>query len=375
RRARARGSPPATGTASCSRRSRRAGAGRSAGCAASPAGRPQGPAPRVPVRAGGGRRGSRAGAGARGRTGRARRPAGPAVPDARRRPAAAAARGGAAAARRDGAVRTGCPRAAPRSVGRLAVHSPIGRRVPGRVPAPSRPTGAPAPHRRRPTRPKPRRSTVQTPSGHPVESTSAARVVVLVSGAGSNLAAILAAHDDAAYGARVVGVVSDKADAGGLDLARRAGVAAVTVAPGNFADRAAWNEAVAQAVDVFRPDLVVLAGFMRILGPAFVGRFAGRTINTHPALLPSFPGAHGVRDALAYGVRVTGCTVHVVDDGVDTGPIVAQVAVPVEDGDDEESLHERIKVAERALLVETVGRVAREGMRIEGRRVVLGGAS
>ncbi len=200
---------------------------------------------------------------------------------------------------------------------------------------------------------------MQTPSGHPVESTSAARVVVLVSGAGSNLAAILAAHDDA----------------GGLDLARRAGVAAVTVAPGDFVDRAAWNEAVAQAVDVFRPDLVVLAGFMRILGPAFVGRFAGRTINTHPALLPSFPGAHGVRDALAYGVRVTGCTVHVVDDGVDTGPIIAQVAVPVEDGDDEESLHERIKVAERALLVETVGRVAREGLRIEGRRVVLGGVS
>ncbi len=160
---------------------------------------------------------------------------------------------------------------------------------------------------------------MQTPSGHPVESTSAARVVVLVSGAGSNLAALLAAHDDAAYGARVVGVVSDKADAGGLDLAREAGVAAVVVAPGDFADRAAWNEAVAQAVDVFRPDLVVLAGFMRILGPAFVGRFAGRTLNTHPALLPSFPGAHGVRDALAYGVRVTGCTVHVVDDGVDTG--------------------------------------------------------
>lgn len=213
---------------------------------------------------------------------------------------------------------------------------------------------------------------MQTPSGHPVESTSAARVVVLVSGAGSNLAAILAAHDDAAYGARVVGVVSDKADAGGLDLAREAGVAAVVVAPGDFDDRAAWNEAIAQAVDVFRPDLVVLAGFMRILGPAFVGRFAGRTINTHPALLPSFPGAHGVRDALAYGVRVTGCTVHVVDDGVDTGAIIAQVAVPVDEGDDETSLHERIKVAERALLVETVGRVAREGLRIEGRRAVLG---
>ncbi|WP_069387542.1 phosphoribosylglycinamide formyltransferase [Cellulosimicrobium cellulans] len=213
---------------------------------------------------------------------------------------------------------------------------------------------------------------MQTPSGHLVESTSARRVVVLVSGAGSNLAAILAAHDDPAYGARVVGVVSDKPGAGGLDLARDAGVPAVVVEPGDFADRAAWDAGVAQAVDVFRPDLVVLAGFMRILGPAFVGRFAGRTINTHPALLPSFPGAHGVRDALAYGVKVSGCTVHVVDDGVDTGPIIAQTAVPVEDGDDEASLHARIKVAERALLVETVGRVAREGMRVEGRSVVLG---
>lgn len=215
-------------------------------------------------------------------------------------------------------------------------------------------------------------STVQTPSGHLVESSSAARVVVLVSGAGSNLAALLAAHEDPAYGARVVGVVSDKPAAGGLGLARDAGVAAVVVEPEDFPDRAAWDEGVAQAVDVFRPDLVVLAGFMRILGPAFVGRYAGRTVNTHPALLPSFPGAHGVRDALAYGVKVTGCTVHVVDDGVDTGPIIAQVAVPVEDGDDEASLHERIKVAERALLVETVGRVAREGLRVEGRRAVLG---
>ncbi|WP_454041204.1 phosphoribosylglycinamide formyltransferase [Cellulosimicrobium sp. Marseille-Q8652] len=213
---------------------------------------------------------------------------------------------------------------------------------------------------------------MQTPSGHLVESSSAARVVVLVSGAGSNLAAMLAAHEDPAYGARVVGVVSDKPAAGALDLARDAGVAAVVVQPADFPDRAAWDAGVAQAVDVFRPDLVVLAGFMRILGPAFVGRFAGRTLNTHPALLPSFPGAHGVRDALAHGVKVTGCTVHVVDDGVDTGPIIAQVAVPVEDDDDETSLHERIKVAERALLVETVGRVARDGLRVEGRRAVLG---
>ncbi len=218
---------------------------------------------------------------------------------------------------------------------------------------------------------------MQTPSGHPVVSTSAqttsqARVVVLASGGGSNLAALLAAHDDAGFGARVVGVVSDKPGAGALDLARDAGVASVVVAPADFADRAAWNVGMAEAVAVFRPDYVVLAGFMRILAPTFVERFDGRIVNTHPALLPAFPGAHGVRDALAHGVRVTGCTVHVVDTGVDTGPIIAQAAVPVLDGDDEASLHERIKVAERALLVETVGRAAREGLRVEGRRAVLG---
>ncbi|QDW62690.1 phosphoribosylglycinamide formyltransferase [Oerskovia sp. KBS0722] len=213
---------------------------------------------------------------------------------------------------------------------------------------------------------------MRTPSGQPIDTTSAARVVVLVSGAGSNLAALLAAHEDPAYGARVVGVVTDKPGAGALDLAREAGVASVVVAPGDFADRAAWNDGVAEAVAVFSPDLVVLAGFMRILSPAFVDRFAGRTINTHPALLPSFPGAHGVRDALAYGVKVTGCTVHVVDNGVDTGPIIAQAAVVVEESDDEQALHERIKVAERALLVETVGRAAREGLRVEGRRALLG---
>jgi phosphoribosylglycinamide formyltransferase 1 len=213
---------------------------------------------------------------------------------------------------------------------------------------------------------------VRTPTGQPIATTSAARVVVLVSGAGSNLAALLAAHEDAAYGARVVGVVTDKPGAGALDLAREAGVASVVVAPADFADRDAWNDGVAEAVAVFSPDLVVLAGFMRILSPAFVDRFAGRTINTHPALLPSFPGAHGVRDALAYGVKITGCTVHVVDNGVDTGPILAQAAVAVEDSDDESSLHERIKVVERALLVETVGRAAREGLRVEGRRALLG---
>ncbi|WP_020016266.1 phosphoribosylglycinamide formyltransferase [Promicromonospora sukumoe] len=213
---------------------------------------------------------------------------------------------------------------------------------------------------------------MQTPSGHPVESTSAKRLVVLASGGGSNLAALLAAHDDAAYGARVVGLVTDRPTAGALDLARDAGVASAVVALKDFDDRAAWNDGVLEAISVFRPDYVILAGFMRILAPGVVRRFEGRMINTHPALLPAFPGAHGVRDALAHGVKVTGCTVHVVDDGVDTGPILAQTAVPVLDSDDEPTLTERIKVAERALLVETVGRLSREGLHVAGRKASIG---
>ena len=198
------------------------------------------------------------------------------------------------------------------------------------------------------------------------------RVVVLVSGTGSNLAALLASHGDDAYGARVVGVVSDKAAAGGLEIARAAGIPTAVVAPADFEDRAAWDRALARSVSVFSPDLVVSAGFMRILGAAFLTEFGGRTVNTHPALLPSFPGAHGVRDALAYGVRVTGATFHVVDAGVDTGPIIAQTVVEVRDDDDEESLHERIKVAEREMLVTQVGKVARGGLRVEAGRAVVG---
>jgi phosphoribosylglycinamide formyltransferase-1 len=210
------------------------------------------------------------------------------------------------------------------------------------------------------------------PTPRPPTVPRASRVVVLVSGTGSNLAALLEAHDDPAYGARVVGVVSNRADAPALARAQAAGVPTVVVAPADFPDRAAWDEGVARAVEVFDPEYVVLAGFMRILGEPFLRRFGGRTINTHPALLPAFPGAHGVRDALAYGVAVTGCTVHLVDAGVDTGPIIAQRAVDVLPGDDEASLHERIKAVERELLVDVVGRVAREGLRVEGRRVVIG---
>jgi len=203
--------------------------------------------------------------------------------------------------------------------------------------------------------------------------TSAHRLVVLVSGAGSNLAALLDAHADPAYGARVVGVVSDRPGAAALERARAAGVPTAVVALRDFPDRASWDRALTEAVGVFAPDTVVLAGFMKLVGAAFLDRFGGRTVNTHPALLPSFPGAHGVRDALAYGVKVSGCSVIVVDAGVDAGPIVAQEAVPVADDDDEETLHERIKVVERRLLVDVVGRIARDGLRVEGRRVVLGG--
>ncbi len=201
---------------------------------------------------------------------------------------------------------------------------------------------------------------------------SDARVVVLASGAGSNLAALLGAQQASDWGAHVVGVVSDVPTAGALGLARAAGVATVVVAPRDFADRPAWDAALAQAVEVFDPAWVVCAGFMRILGAPFLGRFEGRVLNTHPALLPAFPGAHAVRDALAHGARVTGCTVHLVDAGVDTGPILAQRAVEVLDTDDEASLHERIKEVERGLLTDVVARVVRSGIVVDGRRARLG---
>lgn len=201
----------------------------------------------------------------------------------------------------------------------------------------------------------------------------AARVVVLVSGAGSNLAALLDAHARPGYPARVVGVVSDRPDAGGLEVARAAGIATVVVRPTDFEDRAAWDAGLARAVAALDPAWVVCAGFMRILGPAFLAQHGGRVLNTHPALLPAFPGAHAVRDALVHGVAVTGATLHLVDAGVDTGPILAQRAVDVLPDDDEATLHERIKVAERAMLVDAVARVAEHGLVVEGHRARLGG--
>lgn len=188
-----------------------------------------------------------------------------------------------------------------------------------------------------------------------------ARVVVLVSGAGTNLAALLQAAQDPAWGADVVAVVSDRADAGGLRHAEAAGVPTTVVALADHPDRAAWDLALTDVVTAAAPDLVVLAGFMRLVGPAFLARLGGRVVNTHPALSPSFPGVRAPADALAYGVKVTGATVLLVDEGVDTGAVVAQVAVPVLDDDDVEVLHERIKAAERPLLVDVVGRMARHG--------------
>jgi phosphoribosylglycinamide formyltransferase-1 len=204
-----------------------------------------------------------------------------------------------------------------------------------------------------------------------VEEGERLRVVALVSGSGTLLQALLdAAVPTAPFS--VVAVVSDRADAQGLQRARSAGVPTAVVAPADFPDRAGWDDAVARAVRVFRPGLVVLAGFMRLLGPGYLEAFADRTINTHPALLPAFPGAHGVRDALAHGVKVTGASVLLVDAGTDTGPIVAQRAVDVLDGDDEASLHERIKVVEREMLVDVVSRMARHGWRVSQRKVELG---
>jgi len=195
------------------------------------------------------------------------------------------------------------------------------------------------------------------------------RLAVLVSGAGTNLQGLLDASADPDYGASVVVVLSDREGIEALARAERAGVPTAVHRLADHAERADWDETVAKTLSSYEPDLVVLAGFMKLLGPPVLERFA--VINTHPALLPSFPGMHGPRDALAHGVKISGATLFVVDSGVDTGPVIAQVAVEVRDDDDETALHERIKVAERAMLVETVGRMAREGWHVHGRKVTI----
>ncbi|MFE3293013.1 phosphoribosylglycinamide formyltransferase [Rhodococcus sp. NPDC059234] len=200
-------------------------------------------------------------------------------------------------------------------------------------------------------------------------SHSPVRVVVLASGTGSLLQSLLsAAVDD--YPARVVAVGVDR-DCAAIGHAESAGIPAFRVALGEYPDRDAWDRALTAAVDEHRPDLIVSAGFMKILGSEFMTRFGGRIINTHPALLPSFPGAHAVPDALAYGVKVTGSTVHLVDSGVDTGPVLAQEPVVVLEDDDESSLHERIKTVERRLLVDVIAAVATRGVVSDGRKAVI----
>ncbi len=203
-----------------------------------------------------------------------------------------------------------------------------------------------------------------------VAPSAPSRLVVLASGTGSLLASLVeAAVGD--FPARVVAVGTDRVCAA-LDVAAAASIPSFTVSLADQPDRSAWDVAITDATAAFSPDIVVSAGFMKILGPEFLSRFPGRVLNTHPALLPAFPGAHAVRDALAYGVRLTGCTVHLVDAGTDTGPILAQHAVPVLDGDDESTLHERIKVIERQLLVDVVAAMATRGMTWTGRKAILG---
>ncbi len=198
-------------------------------------------------------------------------------------------------------------------------------------------------------------------------------MVVLVSGQGSNLQALIDAAADPAYGTRVVLVVSDRSDAYGLERARRAGIETAVVRLEDHPDRGSFDRALRDLVAGARPDVVCLAGFMRILGPEFVRAFPNRIVNTHPSLLPAFRGAHAVRDALAWGVRVTGCTVHLIDEEVDHGPVLFQAPVPIRDGDDEPSLHERIKREEHRLLPVAVGLVAEGRVRVDGRRVSFDG--
>ncbi|MEP7033981.1 MAG: phosphoribosylglycinamide formyltransferase [Dermatophilaceae bacterium] len=196
-------------------------------------------------------------------------------------------------------------------------------------------------------------------------------IVVLASGGGTNLQALIDATADPAYGVRIVAVGADRDDIEALARARRAQIPTFVCRLGDFATRAEWDAALTTQVAAYHPELVVLAGFMKLTGEAFLGRFGGRTVNTHPALSPSFPGMHGPREALDYGVKVTGCTLFVVDSGVDTGPIVAQSAVSVHDDDTAQTLHERIKTAERRMLVDHVGRMVRDGFTVTNRKVTI----
>jgi phosphoribosylglycinamide formyltransferase-1 len=203
-----------------------------------------------------------------------------------------------------------------------------------------------------------------------VPPSAPARLVVLASGTGSLLASLLKAARGT-YPGRVVAVGVDR-DCPAVDVAKAADVPTFMVRLSDYPDRAAWDAAMTEATAYYQPDLIVSAGFMKILGPRYLSRYPGRIVNTHPALLPAFPGAHAVPSSLEYGVKVTGATVHLVDAGTDTGPVLAQEAVPVLEGDDEASLHERIKVVERRLLVDVLAAVATRGVTWVGRKATIG---
>jgi phosphoribosylglycinamide formyltransferase 1 len=198
-----------------------------------------------------------------------------------------------------------------------------------------------------------------------------ARLLVLVSGSGTNLQALIDACADPGYGAAVVAVGADREPAGGLDRAAATGVPTFVCRVTDYPSRESWDADLTERCAEYEPDLVISAGFLKLVGENFLARFAGRYLNTHNALLPAFPGIHGPRDALRYGVKVAGATLFFVDAGVDSGPIIAQVAVPVHADDTEESLTERIKQAERRQLVQYVGRLVREGWTITGRKVTI----
>lgn len=200
----------------------------------------------------------------------------------------------------------------------------------------------------------------------------AKRLVVLASGEGTLLQALIDGCADGRVPARIVAVGTDRDGTGAASRAVRAGLATFVCRLGDYADRASWDEALTSACAACEPDLIVSAGFAKLLGARFTEQFSGRCINSHPALLPSFPGLHGARDALAYGVKITGCTIFLVDAGLDTGPVIAQAAVPVLDDDDEPTLTERIKVSERALLTQTVAAMLAGGWTVSGRSVLVG---
>ena len=209
------------------------------------------------------------------------------------------------------------------------------------------------------------------PTTHAVSDRTAGAIVVLVSGSGTLLQSLIDACGDPAYGVRVAAVGADREGTRGTERARAAGIPTFVCRVEDHPTRADWDAALTEAVAAHEPVLVVSAGFRKLVGPSFLGRFAERYVNSHNSLLPAFPGIHGPRDALAYGVKVTGATLFVVDEGIDTGAVVAQVAVPVLDDDSEETLTERIKAAERPQLVEWVGRMVREGFTVTNRKVTI----